>query len=80
MVPRVFANRGSSHRRKGAASHAVSDMVWLYRSQLLVGSRGPFKDEDYLPSQSLEGMGEPAPFDREVQGVEDGWMWLRRIR
>ncbi len=29
------------HRRKGATSHII-DMVWLYRSYILVGERGPF--------------------------------------
>ncbi len=55
------AYRGSSHRSQGAASH-INDMVWLYRSPVLVdlGGRGCFicSYEDYLPSRRLkEGEG-----------------------
>ncbi len=32
------AYRGSSHQRKGAASHKI-DMIWLYHSPILVGRR-----------------------------------------
>jgi hypothetical protein len=33
--------RGSSHRRKRAASHLI-DMFWLYRSPIPVGRKGLF--------------------------------------
>ena len=37
----LSAYRGSSHRRKGAARNII-DMVWLYRSPILVGRKGVF--------------------------------------
>jgi hypothetical protein len=62
-----FVERGNLHRRKDTASHKI-DMVWLYRSPILVGRRGVFnlfKCRLYPPSRRLEDGegGESAPCD-----------------
>jgi hypothetical protein len=50
-----FAHRGSSHRRKGAASRIINT-VWLYLSPIPVSRRGYFtcSNEDYLSLRRLE--------------------------